>query len=232
MSSHEAAPIISAHDLHQNFNGAEVVRGVSLDVRKGELTQLSGPSGSGKTTILNIIDGLSVPTSGEVKHNGKVISDMSPEARTQWRAKHTGIIFQHSGLLGGLTARENIFAPAQLKGGLVSIDKERAGYFVARLGLTNLLDRPASKLSGGERQRVAFARAVIHSPEIVFADEPTASLDTSAKKEFSEVMRNLVDETGVTILMVSHDEITADYSDRIVGLQDGVIVSDSYPRAA
>lgn len=220
--------MLSVRNLHQEFNGVEVVHGVDLDVYSGEFTHLAGPSGSGKTTVLNMMAGLSVPTYGEVLHGEQVVSQMAPEERTRWRAEHAGIIFQHSGLLGGLTVRENILTPHELKDNF-SIDKEKAGFFIARLGLGRLLDRSAAKLSGGERQRAAFARAVIHSPEIVFADEPTASLDTYAKQEFTEVVRQLVDESSLTVLMVSHDAITLDYADRAVVLEDGLIVQDSCP---
>lgn len=224
MTTHtpEKPVTLSARDLHQEFNGVEIVHGVDLDIYAGEFTHLAGPSGSGKTTVLNMMAGLSVPTRGEVTHGQQVISQLNAEERTKWRADHAGIIFQHSGLLGGLTVRENILAPHELKE--CSIDKEKAGFFVARLGLGQLLDRPAAKLSGGERQRAAFARAIIHNPEIVFADEPTASLDTHAKQEFTEVIRQLVDESGLTVVMVSHDAITADYADRVVTIKDGRIV--------
>lgn len=216
----ETLALLSARDLHQEFNGTEIVHGVDLDVYTGEFVHLAGPSGSGKTTVLNMMAGLSVPTCGEVVHAEQIISQLAPEERTEWRANHAGIIFQHSGLLGGLTVRENIITPHELKSEY-SIDRERAGFFISRLGLSHLLSRPAAKLSGGERQRAAFARAIIHSPEIVFADEPTASLDTHAKREFTEVIRQLVDESGLTVLMVSHDAVTEDYADRTISLRDG-----------
>lgn len=225
--TYEVDPIIKAVEVKKSFGGNDVLRGIDFDVLPGELTHVTGQSGSGKTTLLNLISGLDVPSSGSVLHGEVDLNGLNADELTEWRAQYAGFVFQHSGLLGGLSVRDNILTPDGLKDRPVGIDKSRAGLVVARLGLTSLLDRKARKLSGGEKQRVALARALIHGPEIVFADEPTASLDTRAKVEFSEMLRGIVDEAGVTVVLVSHDEATAGFAHRTVEMKDGLIVSDS-----
>ena len=222
----ETEPMLQATDLHKSFGGNEVLHGVDLAVMAGELTLITGPSGSGKTTLLNIVAGIEHPTSGTVSHENQEVSGLRPAALTDWRARHTGYVFQRSGLLGGLTAKENILAPHSLMEN--SIDKVWAATLCARLGIAQLLDQSALELSGGEKQRVSIARALVHQPDILFADEPDASLDTEAKVEIHEIIRDLVDSLGVTVAMVSHNPLSAKYADRITTLQDGKIVTSGH----
>jgi ABC-type lipoprotein export system ATPase subunit len=218
------APILQAHAVRKSFGEVEVLHGVDLSVPTGELTLITGPSGSGKTTLLNILGGLEHPTSGEVMHNGQNIHALGAKELTAWRARYTGFAFQRSGLQGGLTAAENIRVPHASARTGIAIDKAWAGEVCARLGIVDILGKQASQLSGGQKQRVALARALIRQPEIVLADEPSAPLDTHSKVEIHDLMRGLVEDMGVTIALVSHDEISAGYAHSVVHMQDGVII--------
>ncbi len=213
--------LVEVQNIHKRFDGEEILRNVSLGIAPGELTLVTGPSGSGKTTLLNIMGTLEHPDSGNVQHDGKSLVGMTKEEATRWRALYTGFAFQRSGLLNGMTVRENILAPHALSG--KAIDSRWAGSLCLRLGIADLLDTKSSRLSGGEKQRVALARALVHEPQIVFADEPSAPLDTNAKIHIHEMMRDLVDDTGVAIALVSHDPISVDYATRVVKLRDGQI---------
>lgn len=217
-------PAVSAVDIHKEFDGTEVLHGVSLDIQPRTLTLITGPSGSGKTTLLNIMGGIETPDMGDVRHSDTYITGMSPQELTEHRGSVTGFVFQRSALLAGLTAAKNIIMPHMVIGN--KLDKQWLGQVCTDLGITDLLGKKASQLSGGERQRVAMARAIAHRPEIVFADEPSAPLDSKTKVQVHEIMRGkLVESMGITVVLVSHDPISSDYATEVVRLTDGRITS-------
>lgn len=218
-------PVLSAEGIHKKFLQTEVLHGIDIAINPHEFTLITGPSGSGKTTILNVMSGIERPDSGSVHHGDVELGALSDEELTTWRGQNTGYAFQRSGLLGGLTAGENIVAPHKLMEN--KLDREWAGQLCARLGIRHLLGNPANSLSGGEKQRVAIARSLVHQPSILFADEPSAALDSHAKVEIHNMLRELVDESGVSIAMVSHDQISVDYADTVVRLQDGRVTTQA-----
>jgi ABC-type lipoprotein export system ATPase subunit len=192
-----------------------------------ELTLIAGPSGSGKTTLLNIISGIELPDEGTVRHGDVTVTDLTPEQRTEWRGQHVGFAFQHARLLNNLTVVENIVAPMILRGQMLGRDDAVwADQLSATLGIQELLPRQVAGLSGGQKQRVALARALVHRPDVLIADEPTAAVDGQTKIEIHELMRTLVEQDGVTVVMVSHDSLSPEYADKIVHLRDGSTTSD------
>lgn len=212
-------PAIEVRDTTKRYLAKTVFSNLSLDIEPGKLTLVTGPSGSGKTTLLNIMSGVDLPTSGEVTVDGSDITKLSSRGRSRYRAI-TGQIFQRSGLISGLTAMDNIRLVHDLSE--QQVDEEWTDYLVSRLGIDDLMNNRATHLSGGQAQRVAVVRALAHFPRLVFADEPTASLDTESKKDVHETLRFVAD-TGATVVMVSHEDMSKDYADRTIEMKDGVI---------
>ena len=208
------------------------LRGVSLDVQKGEFMALAGPSGSGKTTLLNVIGGLDVPTSGEVRVDGKDLSGLSRSALALLRRDHVGFVFQSYNLVPVLTAAENAGYVLQLKGVDAQTRRARVKNLFDRMGLSEYLDTRPLKMSGGQQQRVAVARAIASEPAVVLADEPTANLDQSTGAALMDLMHELYHERGITFIFSSHDPMVLARAERIVRLVDGVIVSDEKTAAA
>lgn len=215
----QPSSIIEVNAITKHYLGMRALSNVWLDIEQNKLTVITGPSGSGKTTLLNILSGIDLPDAGSVIIDGIDITQLSKKERETFRAS-TGQVFQRSGLLRGLTAEENIRMPHDLTG--KSVDEDWTQNLVDSLAISDFLKKPASQLSGGQAQRVGIVRALAHHPRYIFADEPTASLDTQAKADVHELFRGLVDD-GVTILMVSHDELSNDYADRNIKLKDGKI---------
>ena len=218
-----SAPAVALRDVrkvHGRGDGAvAALDGVSAALSPGSFTAVMGPSGSGKSTLLNVAAGLDRPTSGSVALGGADLAQLSERQLTILRREQVGFVFQAFNLLPSLTVAQNIALPLRLDGRLPRRATVRD--IAARVGLEKRLrDRP-SQLSGGQQQRVAIARALITRPEVVFADEPTGSLDTRAGREVLALLRGVVDEDGHTVVMVTHDPAAAAYADRVMLLADG-----------
>lgn len=220
--------VLSLSDVTKQYPTTPVVRalqGVSFEVKAGELVAVVGPSGSGKSTLLHIMGTLDRPTSGEVTVAGYRVSELSDRDMSSLRAHHIGFVFQQFHLLSGYTALDNV-ADGLLYTGLPLRDRrDLAEVALRRVGMGHRLDHVATKLSGGERQRVATARALIGNPSIVLADEPTGNLDTKTGEEILALFSTL-NESGNTILLVTHEEEVARHARRTIRILDGKVVAD------
>lgn len=217
--------MIEVKNVHKSFDALEVLKGVNLTVKKGEIVAIVGKSGAGKTTLLQIIGTLDRPTAGQVLIEGTDVFTMKERELAAFRNKHIGFIFQFHQLLPEFTALENVCIPA-----MIAREKEaeyipRAEKLLRDLGLSERMNHKPNELSGGEKQRVAAARALMMNPDIILADEPTGSLDEKNKKELSELLLQLRKEYGQTILLVTHDKELAGIADRIIEIKDGIIES-------
>jgi putative ABC transport system ATP-binding protein len=226
--------VVSARDLVRRYGDGDTavhaLRGVSLDIARGQLTAVMGPSGSGKSTLMHILAGLDQPTAGEVTIAGIDITNLDDTALTTLRRDHIGFIFQFFNLLPMLTAAENIALPLKLAG--QRPDPQWLEELVATVGLSDRLTHRPSELSGGQQQRVAVARALASRPSVMFADEPTGNLDSTTSGEILTLMRESVDQLGQTTVMVTHDAHAAAIADRVLFLADGDIVRDRGPSTA
>jgi putative ABC transport system ATP-binding protein len=224
----EAGLVVSAQDVTRRYGTGETavdaLRGVSLDVPKGQLTAVMGPSGSGKSTLMHILAGLDRPTSGEVTIEGTAISNLNDTELTKLRRKHIGFIFQFFNLLPMLTAEENVLLPISIAG--EKADEAWTNELLERIGIADRRSHRPSELSGGQQQRVAIGRALVSRPTIVFADEPTGNLDSNTSEEILTLLRDSVDAYGQTTVMVTHDARAASIADRVLFLNDGLIVRD------
>jgi putative ABC transport system ATP-binding protein len=229
-----AGPVVSAQDITRRYGAGETavdaLRGVSLDVPKGQLTAVMGPSGSGKSTLMHILAGLDRPTSGEVMIEGTAISKLNDTDLTKLRRRHIGFIFQFFNLLPMLTAEENVLLPISIAGD--KVDRKWTDELMERIGLADRRTHRPAELSGGQQQRVAIGRALVTRPTIVFADEPTGNLDSRTSDELLTLLRDSVDAYGQTTVMVTHDARAAAIADRLLFLNDGLIVRDQGRSAA
>jgi putative ABC transport system ATP-binding protein len=212
--------------FEQQAEEIKAVRGVTIDIERGEFTALAGPSGSGKTTLLNLIGGLTRPTRGRVFVAGRDLSTMSNQELARLRLEQVGFIFQAYNLLPVLTALENAEFPLLLKGMEEEERHRRVKEIFERTGLGGLEDRLPGKLSGGQQQRVAVVRAVVSEPALVLADEPTANLDSAASESLLDMMLELNRDLGTTFVFATHDARVMKRSRRLVRLVDGSIASD------
>ena len=217
--------MIQVKDIYKSFDDLQVLKGVNLEVKKGEIVAIVGKSGAGKTTLLQIIGTLDRPTSGQVLIEGTDVFSLNDTQLAAFRNKHIGFIFQFHQLLPEFTALENVCIPAMIAGQKPTDYQVRAKQLLTELGLADRMDHKPNALSGGEKQRVAAARALMMSPDIILADEPTGSLDEKNKKELSDLLQQLRKQYGQTILLVTHDKELAQISDRIIEIKDGVIKS-------
>ena len=215
--------MIEVKNIHKSFDDLEVLKGVNLTVQKGEIVAIVGKSGAGKTTLLQIIGTLDRPTQGQVFIDGTNVFAMKDKELAAFRNKHIGFIFQFHQLLPEFTALENVCIPAMIAREKEADYKKRATQLLTDLGLADRMNHKPNELSGGEKQRVAAARALMMSPDIILADEPTGSLDTQNKKELSELLLQLRKEYNQTILLVTHDKELAQMADRVIEIIDGVI---------
>ncbi len=215
--------MIEIKDIYKSFGELEVLKGVNLSVKKGEIVAIIGKSGAGKTTLLQIIGTLDRPTKGQIIIGGTDVFALKDKELAAFRNKHIGFIFQFHQLLPEFTALENVCIPAMIAREKESQYKPRAEKLLQELGLAERMGHKPNELSGGEKQRVAAARALMMSPDIILADEPTGSLDEKNKKELSELLLQLRKEYGQTILLVTHDKELAGIADRIIEIKDGKI---------
>lgn len=215
--------MIEVKDIWKSFGELEVLKGVHLEVKKGEIVAIIGKSGAGKTTLLQIIGTLDRPTKGEVLIDGTNVFTLGEKELAAFRNRHIGFIFQFHQLLPEFTALENVYIPAMIAREKESDYKPRAEKLLRDLGLGERMNHKPNELSGGEKQRVAAARALMMQPSIILADEPTGSLDEKNKKELSELLIHLRQEYGQTILLVTHDKELASIADRIIEIKDGRI---------
>jgi putative ABC transport system ATP-binding protein len=226
--------VVSAKDITRRYGegdtAVDALRGVSLDVPRGQLTAVMGPSGSGKSTLMHILAGLDKPTSGDVTIAGTNITELSDSDLTKLRRTHIGFVFQFFNLLPMLSAEENVVLPLSIAG--EKPDKEWVDSLLEQVGLTDRRSHRPSELSGGQQQRVALGRALVSKPSIVFADEPTGNLDSKTSGEILELLRESVETFGQTTVMVTHDAHAAAIADRVLFLADGLIVRDLGPSSA
>ncbi len=220
--------VVVAQDVARRYGegdtAVDALRGVSLEVSRGQLTTVMGPSGSGKSTLMHILAGLDRPTGGSVEIGGTEITTLDDTALTKLRREHIGFIFQFFNLLPMLTAEENIVLPLTIAG--EKADKAWLEQLIGSVGLKDRRTHRPSELSGGQQQRVAIARALVSKPTVVFADEPTGNLDSKTGGEILELLRQAVQDGGQTTVMVTHDARSASIADRILFLADGNIVKE------
>jgi putative ABC transport system ATP-binding protein len=217
---------VRLEDVHRTYGGGEAavhaLKGVSIALRRGTFTAVMGPSGSGKSTFLHCAAGLDRPTSGRVMLGDTELTGKSEAKLTELRRERVGFVFQSYNLLSELTVRQNVALPIRLGGPRTHTVDE----VLAAVGLDGLGRRPVGELSGGQRQRVAVARALVTGPAVIFADEPTGALDPTTGGQILGLLRDAVDRDGVTVVMVTHDPAAAAWTDRVVLLRRGAVVSD------
>lgn len=215
--------IIEATGIRKSFGTLEVLKGVDLAVRRGEIVAIVGKSGAGKTTLLQILGTLDRPDRGTVRIDGQDVFDLGEKELAKFRNRHIGFIFQFHQLLPEFTALENVMIPALIAGEGRSESRRRAEQLLADLGLSERLHHKPAALSGGEKQRVAAARALMMSPSVILADEPTGSLDEANKQELNRLLLHLREQYGQTIIIVTHDKELSAIADRVIEMTDGRI---------
>jgi len=217
--------MIHGKDIHKAYGNIQVLRGVSIDIERGEVVSIVGPSGSGKSTLLHILGTLDKADSGTVTMNGVDVRALSPQKLAAFRNRNIGFVFQFHHLLPEFTALENVCIPGWIAGRKKKEVQQEALELLEILGVSHRLQNKPAELSGGEQQRVAVARALINKPAVVLADEPTGNLDTTNAKELYDLVFDLRDRFHQTFLIVTHNEELARLSDRVLYMKDGLIVS-------
>jgi len=219
--------LLSARGLKKTYvmgkRTLEVLRGVDVEIARGDFVALRGASGTGKSTLLHLIGGLDTPNAGEIFFDGESLTQFSESELTHFRNRRVGFVFQAYHLLPELTALENVCLPARVARIATGTAAKRAGELLARVGLKDRLDHKPSELSGGEQQRVAIARALINEPELLLADEPTGNLDSHTGGDIIELLKSLRPEKRMTLVIATHDEKVASHAQRVIQLVDGQI---------
>lgn len=216
--------MIDIQNISKSFGSLQVLKGISLHIHKGEVVSIVGPSGAGKTTLLQIMGTLDRPDAGTVRIDGTEVSRLKEKALAAFRNRHIGFVFQFHQLLPEFTALENVMIPALIAGTSAAEARDRARQTLEYLGLADRLTHKPQELSGGEQQRVAVARALINRPSVIFADEPSGSLDSAHKQELHRLFFDLRDRLGQTFVIVTHDEGLAALTDRTIHMVDGQIL--------
>ena len=214
--------MIEVKNIHKSFGTLEVLKGVNLAVKKGEIVSIIGKSGAGKTTLLQIIGTLDKPDSGSVVIDGVDVFALKEKELADFRNRHIGFIFQFHQLLPEFNALENVMMPALIARMSEKEAEQRAVKLLTELGMAERLTHKPNELSGGEKQRVAAARAMMMSPDVILADEPSGSLDESNKKELHKLLLQMREQYGQTIIIVTHDKELAEISDRVIEMRDGI----------
>lgn len=215
--------MIEAHNIYKSFGNVDVIKGIDIQIDKGEIVTIVGASGAGKTTLLQIIGTLEKADKGEVIINGQNVNKMNPKTLAAFRNKNIGFVFQFHHLLPEFTALENICIPAYIAGISKSITLNKAMHLLEYLNIKDRANHKPSMLSGGEQQRVAVARALINDPAIILADEPSGNLDSQNAKELHELFFRLREQTGQTFAIVTHNHELAAMADRTLTIKDGRI---------
>ena len=223
--------ILNINEVTKVYKGKVTTRALnqlSFEVEKGEFLAVMGPSGSGKTTLLNLISMIDTPTSGQIIFNGMRPQNLNSTELAYFRRRELGFVFQDFNLLPMLTVEENIVLPLTLDEQPISLMEERLKGLVDKLGLSTILHKRPDEISGGQAQRTAIARALIHEPSLILADEPTGNLDSNASREVLELLSKMNQENEATIIMVTHDPIAASYCDRVLFIKDGEFFNEIY----
>ena len=216
--------MIKVSNIEKSFGDLKVLRGVSLEVKKGEIVSIVGASGAGKTTLLQIIGTLLPADGGEVEINGTKLFALNEKRTAEFRNRHIGFVFQFHNLLPEFSALENVMMPALIGGAKRKEAKQRALELLSAVGLSERAEHKPAQLSGGEQQRVAIARALMNKPSVLLADEPTGNLDTNNRDEIQRLLFEVREKFGQTIVMVTHDERLAEMADRKIVMSDGAIL--------
>jgi putative ABC transport system ATP-binding protein len=223
--------ILNINEVTKVYEGKVTTRALnqlSFEVNKGEFLAVMGPSGSGKTTLLNLISMIDTPTTGEIIFNGMRPQSLNSTELAYFRRRELGFVFQDFNLLPMLTVEENIILPLTLDEKPVALMEERLEALVDKLDLQSILGKRPNEISGGQAQRTAIARALIHEPSLILADEPTGNLDSNASREVLELLSKMNREKNATIIMVTHDPIAASYCDRVLFIKDGEFFNEVY----
>ena len=215
--------MIKVRGIKKSFGSLEVLKGIDLDIERGKVVSIVGASGAGKTTLLQIMGTLDKPDCGSVIIDGVDVAKLSDAKRSAFRNKHMGFVFQFHQLLPEFTALENVMMPALIGGTSRREARKRAEELLGFMGLSDRASHKPNELSGGEKQRVAVARALVNKPDVVFADEPSGSLDSQNKQELHRLFFDLRDKMGQTFVIVTHDEQLADLADQKIAMKDGRI---------
>ncbi|CAN5443606.1 ABC transporter ATP-binding protein [soil metagenome] len=225
MTSDTSLPLLEGRDLTVSFGETSALRGATIPVGTGEIVALMGPSGSGKSTLLHCLAGVLVPDAGSVRIGDLELSEASERKRSAFRLRSVGFVFQFGDLVPELTLVENVALPLQLNGVRPREADARARSVMADLGVLDVADRRAGAVAGGQAQRAAVARALVHRPRVIFADEPTGSLDTVAGEAVLDALVSLARDAGTSVLIVTHDNRVAAHADRLVTMRDGCVVA-------
>jgi lipoprotein-releasing system ATP-binding protein len=215
--------MITLKNITKSFGTLQVLKGIDLQIEKGEVVSIVGPSGAGKTTLLQIMGTLDTPDTGSVLIGDTDVTQLSQKEMARFRNQHLGFVFQFHQLLPEFTALENVMIPALIANRSQKETKERAKELLDFLGLSDRAEHKPNELSGGEKQRVAVARALMNKPSVILADEPSGSLDSKNKAELHQLFFDLRDQLGQTFVIVTHDEALAVLTDRTIHLKDGMI---------
>lgn len=215
--------MIKLEGITKSYGSLQVLKGIDLEIERGEIVSITGPSGAGKTTLLQIMGSLDKPDSGSVMYDGTELSGMKDKEAAAFRNRHIGFVFQFHQLLAEFTASENIMIPCLIAGMTKAGAKARAEELLGILGLADRSSHKPSELSGGESQRIAVARALANRPDVILADEPSGSLDSRNKEELHKLFFQLREKFGQTFVIITHDEALSKTTDRTIRITDGII---------